>query len=305
MNRRSNPSQLEDDFAASRLAAIVEGSQDAIISKDLDGIIQTWNAGAQRLFGFEAHEVIGRSILILIPEDQQDEEPAILARIRRGERIEHYETERRRKDGSLVSISLTVSPIRDAEGNVIGASKIARDITERKRTELALEHQGRLLGELDRVSKLISQDLDVERTVQVVTDIATELAGAQFGAFFYNMVDEKGESYMLYTLSGAPRSAFETFGMPRNTAVFNPTFQGEGVVRSDDIRADARYGHNTPHHGMPKGHLPVVSYLAVPVIGRSGHVLGGLFFRPRRAWRVYPSRRGSRRGYRGACCDRH
>src|ERR1700709_2034177 len=146
MNHRSNPSQLGDDFAASRLAAIVEGSQDAIISKDLDGIIQTWNAGAQRLFGFEAHEVIGRSILILIPEDQQDEEPAILARIRRGERIEHYETERRRKDGATVEVSLTVSPIRGLAGSIVGASKIARDITDRRR---ALEQQQLLLREMN------------------------------------------------------------------------------------------------------------------------------------------------------------
>jgi len=91
-------------------------------------------------------------------------------------------------------------------------------------------------------------------------------------------LDEKGESYMLYTLAGVPRSAFERFGMPRNTAVFDHTFRGIGVVRSDDIRKDPRYGHNAPHYGMPKGHLPVVSYLAVPVIGQEGEVLGGLFF---------------------------
>src|ERR1700712_4104997 len=149
MNRRSNPSQLGDDFAASRLAAIVEGSQDAIISKDLDGIIQTWNSGAQRLFGYEASEIIGKPVLVLIPQEHHDEEPLILARIRRGERIEHYETERRRKDGTLVSISLTVSPVRDATGTIIGASKIARDITERKRTEQALESQRRLQRELE------------------------------------------------------------------------------------------------------------------------------------------------------------
>jgi PAS domain S-box-containing protein len=278
MNPRTGiASGTADDLAAYRLAAIVENSSDAIISKDLNGIIQSWNSGARHLFGYEAAEVIGKSILILIPQGYEDEEPEILARIRRGERIAHYETERRRKDGSLVSISLTVSPIRDAEGTVIGASKIARDITERRRTELALERQRRLQRELERVSRLISQDLDLERTVQAVTDIATELTDAQFGAFFYNLIDDNGESYTLYTLSGAPRAAFETFGMPRNTAVFGPTFRGEGVVRSDNIREDPRYGHNAPHRGMPAGHLPVTSYLAVPVIGRSGIVIGGLF----------------------------
>ena len=118
-----------------RLASIVESSDDAIVSKDLNGIIATWNAGAERLFGYSADEAIGKPVTILIPPDRPDEEPRILSRIRRGERIEHYETVRRRKDGSLVDISLTVSPVRDAQGKVVGASKIARDITEHKRTE--------------------------------------------------------------------------------------------------------------------------------------------------------------------------
>jgi PAS domain S-box-containing protein len=117
------------------LAAIIESSDDAIISKNLNGIITSWNNGAELLFGHRAEEVIGQSITILIPEGRQDEEPRILHRIRAGERIEHYETVRRRKDGRLIEISLTVSPVRDAHGKIVGASKIARDITERKRAE--------------------------------------------------------------------------------------------------------------------------------------------------------------------------
>ena len=120
--------------------------------------------------------------------------------------------------------------------------------------------------------------LDLERVVQTVTDAGVELTGAAFGAFFYNVRDDAGESYMLYALSGADRSKFEGFPMPRATAVFQPTFKGEGVIRSDDIMADARYGLTGPHNGMPKGHLPVRSYLAVPVSSRSGEVIGGLFF---------------------------
>jgi signal transduction histidine kinase len=112
----------------------------------------------------------------------------------------------------------------------------------------------------------------------MVTDAGVDLTGAQFGAFFYNVLDPKGESYMLYTISGVDRSEFDKFPMPRNTSVFAPTFGGEGVMRSDDILADHRYGRNAPHKGMPKGHLPVRSYLAVPVTSRSGEVLGGLFF---------------------------
>ena len=124
--------------AAEHLASIVESSDDAIVSKDLDGIIRTWNCGAERLFGYKAAEVIGRPITILIPPDRRDEEPGILARIRLGERVDHYETVRRHKDGRLIDISLTVSPTRDAKGAIVGASKIAHDITERKRAEEAL-----------------------------------------------------------------------------------------------------------------------------------------------------------------------
>lgn len=131
---------------------------------------------------------------------------------------------------------------------------------------------------LHGLAQLIASDLDLERVVQTVTDVATEACGAQFGAFFYNIENERGESYQLYTLSGAPREAFEHFSLPRNTAIFEPTFRGAGVVRSDDIRADPRYGQNPPYSGMPEGHLPVVSYLAVPVVSRSRKVLGGLFF---------------------------
>lgn len=120
---------------AQRLAAIVESSDDAIVSKDLNGIITSWNAGAQRMFGYTAEELVGKSVTTLIPAGRHDEEPGILDRIKRGERVEHYETVRLRKDGSLIEVSLTVSPIRDATGKVIGASKIARDITERKEAQ--------------------------------------------------------------------------------------------------------------------------------------------------------------------------
>lgn len=260
------------------LSAIVESSDDAILSKNLDGIIQSWNKGAERIFGYTAEEAIGQSILLLIPEDRHDEEPGIIARIKAGKRVDHFETVRRRKDGSLIDISLTISPVRNTKGEIIGASKVARDISDRRRIEKEKESRARQLSTLNQIAKSLSSDLDQERIVQAVTDIATELTGARFGAFFYNVADEAGESYLLYTLSGAPREAFDKFGMPRNTPVFNATFTGEGVVRSDDIRKDPRYGQMAPHHGMPKGHLPVVSYLAAPVVSRYGNVLGGLFF---------------------------
>jgi len=127
------------------------------------------------------------------------------------------------------------------------------------------------------IAQAITGEVELDELVQMVTDAATQWSGGKFGAFFYNVADESGETYSLYTLSGAPRPAFENFPMPRKTEVFAPTFDGTGILRVDDIRQDPRFGRNEPHFGMPPGHLPVVSYLAVPVISRTGAVLGGLF----------------------------
>jgi len=144
------------------LAAIVESSDDAIVSKNLDGIITSWNKGAERIFGFSAGEAIGQPITIVIPQDRQSEEREILTRIRRGERIDHFETVRQRKNGSLIVISLTVSPVKDDHGRIVGASKIARDITEQKRnqeliTTLAREAEHRSKNLLATIRAVVSR----------------------------------------------------------------------------------------------------------------------------------------------------
>ncbi len=497
-----------------RLAAIVESSDDAIISKDLNGIIRSWNRGAERIFGYTAAETIGQPVSMLAVPERVEEIPNILARIQRGDRVDHYETNRRTKDGRVLTVSLTVSPVRNAAGEIVGASKIARDITDKRRLEEALQAQthilemvargssrqevvnslcraaerqvagstcsilppsqtpgpgcwsrsiisdrgdllgtlavchreardpqsqetdalnhwlhlasialsrlqreealrasearfrtavsavsslvwtndaqGRMTGEqpawaaftgqqaeqyqgtgwlsavhpddapstlvawetcvreqrmlidehrlrrhdgvyrlfsvravpvfddaghvrewvgvhtditeerrlieqradalrreqqarqtaelLNKVGPILEAELDTQTLTQKVTDLATELVNAQFGALFHNVRGEAGESYTLYTISGVPRDLFSNLPMPRNTHVFGPTFRGEGVVRCDDITKDPRYGKAAPYYGMPPGHLPVRSYLAVPVMSRSGEVLGGLFF---------------------------
>lgn len=130
---------------------------------------------------------------------------------------------------------------------------------------------------LQNVSRELASELDMQEVLQRATDAATQLSGANFGALFYNVSDEHGESYQLYCLSGAPREAFKNFSLPRNTAIFDHTFRGLGTIRLEDVTRDPRYGKSAPHYGMPKGHLPVRSYLAVPVTFRSGDVLGGLF----------------------------
>ncbi len=166
------------DEIAQRLAAIVESSDDAILAKDLNGTIVSWNSGAERLFGYTADEAIGSPVTMLIPPDRADEEPTILARIRSGERIDHYETIRRRKDGSLIDISLSVSPIRGRDGEVIGASKIARDITARRRAE---EQQLLLIREMDhRVKNLFTLAGSVvllsARSARTVADLVSSVS---------------------------------------------------------------------------------------------------------------------------------
>ncbi len=262
---------MSTDPHLERLAAIVTDSDDAIVSKNLDGIVQTWNRGAESIFGWTSEEMVGQPLLKIIPPELHYEEYDILARIQRGIKIDHFQTIRIRKDGRRLNVSVTISPIRDATGKVVGASKIARDITNEVRSARERER-------LYQLGRAMAEESDVHALVQKITDAATELSGAEFGAFFYNITNEKGESYMLYTLSGVPREHFAKFPMPRNTQVFAPTFAGEGIVRSADITKDPRYGKNAPHRGMPVGHLPAKSYLAVPVIGRGGDVIGGLFF---------------------------
>jgi PAS domain S-box-containing protein len=170
------------------------------------------------------------------------------------------------------------------EVNAIGDALVAASLDLRQRTEARDQAEGKLRAEserleiLNRTGEAIASELDLQKLVQKVTDAGVALTGARFGAFFYNVTDAGGETLTLYSISGVPREEFSKFPMPRPTAVFHPTFSGEGIVRSDDILQDPRYGKNQPYRGMPDGHLPVRSYLAVPVISRSGEVLGGLFF---------------------------
>ena len=179
---------------------------------------------------------------------------------------------------------------RELVARVAGNLQLAR---LRRETERNLREESRTLEILNRVGTAVAAELDLGRAVQVVTDAATELTGAAFGSFFYNVQsppggqvsqfnqakqDDDGGRYMLYALSGAPKEAFASLPMPRITALFEATFKGEGIVRVDDVTQDPRYGRNAPFRGMPAGHLPVRSYLAAPVISRTGEVIGGLLF---------------------------
>jgi PAS domain S-box-containing protein len=174
---RTEQARCAAENRATQLVSIVESSDDAIISKDLDGIIRSWNPGAERLFGYTAGEAIGKPVTILFPPGHEDEEPGILARIGRGERIHHYETVRRRKDGSLLDISLTVSPVRDGAGRIVGASKIARDITDRKEAERKLrESEQRLTALLAAIPAAI-YTTDAQGKITYFNQAAVEFSG--------------------------------------------------------------------------------------------------------------------------------
>src|SRR5215203_2783512 len=159
------------------LMALIESADDAIISKTLEGIITSWNQGAERMFGYTADEVIGKSVTILIPEGHRNEEPAILARLRAGERIEHYETVRMRKDGTLRQISLTVSPIIGPRGTIVGASKIARDITEQQQARQALDAASERLKLALAASRLGDWAWDIKTDVVTLSETAARIFG--------------------------------------------------------------------------------------------------------------------------------
>jgi PAS domain S-box-containing protein len=166
-----------------RLAAIVQFSDDAIISKNLEGFIQTWNAGAQRIFGYTADEAIGRSVTMLMPPDRVNEEPKILGRIRAGERVDHYETVRQRKDGTRIDISLTVSPVMDADGRIIGASKIARDVTDQRKAreirELHLREMDHRIRNLFALAEsVVTLSVKSARTPAELASVARDRLGA-------------------------------------------------------------------------------------------------------------------------------
>ncbi len=268
------------ELSAKTLSRILDSAIDTgIITLDPAGHVVAWNAGAERLLGWTEAEMKGASLdRLFAAEDIQAGRLAAEIEEAANHGRGGQEGWRIRKDGQQIWAIGEMAPIREGEGPIEGFVKIVRDRTDWKQAQDALQEETRVLGILQRAGSALNREPNLDRLVQTVTDAGVELTGAQFGAFFYNVEDEAGESYMLYTLSGAPRSAFEQFPMPRNTAVFAPTFEGEGIVRSDDITKDPRYGHNTPRSGMPEGHLPVRSYLAVPVFSRSGQVLGGLFF---------------------------
>lgn len=216
------------------------------------------------------------------PDDRDEHERAVGAAIATGGALD-IEYRVIWPDGSTHWLQVRGHANYDERGRPLRMAGISFDVTDRKRTEESLREETRTLEILNLTGAALAADLDLERLAQTVTNAATDLSGAQFGALFYNVVDDKGGRHTHYTVSGMSRDGLSRFPMPRNTEAFVPIFGGKGIVRSDDIRSDPRYAENELNAAEPDDEPKVASYLAVPVISRSGTVLGGLFFGHARA----------------------
>jgi PAS domain S-box-containing protein len=239
--------------AALQLASIVESSDDAIVSKDLDGVITSWNRGAERLFGYTAEDVIGKPVTLLIPPERLDEEPGILERIRRGERVDHYETVRRRKDGTNVDISLTISPMRNGVGRIVGASKIARDITDRKVAEAKLRESERHLQELLAAIPAAIYTTDARGKITYYNQAAVELAGRTpvVGT------DEWCVTWKLYRPDGTP--------LPHDECPMAIALREGRTIRNMEAVAERPDGSRVPFIPYP-----------TPLRGETGEIVGAI-----------------------------
>jgi PAS domain S-box-containing protein len=257
------------------LADFLENAVVGLHKIDANGILIWANKAELDLLGYSAAEYIGRPVANFVVRPEQAR--SLLSRVKAGEILREEHVEMRCQDGSTKDVLVNSNPL-TIDGKFICTRSSMRDVTVQWSVEGHLRSEAEKWEILHRTGVTLASQLDLEKVVQTVTDAAVQLTGAQFGAFFYNVEQPEGGSFMLYTLSGAAREAFANFPMPRATALFGPTFRGEGIVRIDDVLAHPDYGKSAPYFGMPKGHLPVRSYLAVPVISHTGEVHGGLFF---------------------------
>ncbi|HLA64097.1 MAG TPA: PAS domain S-box protein, partial [Rhodothermales bacterium] len=275
------------------LGAVLENVSDGIVACNSEGELTLFNRATREFHGLPAEPIPAGAWAEHYSLSRADGSPLPteeipLMRALHGEVLRDEPMRIVPKEGTPRMLLASGRPLAGATGEPLGAVVAMRDVTANEQaqaevlalvaTQRELEEQARTLETINRVNASLAAELEPEGLVQAVTDAGTELTEAQFGAFFYNVINRAGESYMLYTISGVPREAFSQFPMPRNTDVFHATFSGESVMRLDDVTKDPRYGNNPPYHGMPAGHLPVRSYLAVPVKNSRGEVIGGLFF---------------------------
>lgn len=267
----------EYDERQAMLSAIVQSSDDAIISKTLDGRITSWNTGAERIFGYQEHEIVGKSIYTLFPTYLKGEEQNIIRELKAGNRIQHYQTIRLTKAGREIPISLTISPIRDREGNIIGASKIARDISERIQREQTIQYHAQQLETLHAIGRVISEKLDTHSLIRTVIDSTTHLAAADIGLCFYRVSDEQGQSKLSVALAAAKGDVRGDVDAFAEEGIIHTIFSSGEALRFDDLAA---FPHIQGLFGLAgRPDLPMVRHcLAVPIRAAEGLLIGAMFF---------------------------
>ncbi|WP_207535432.1 PAS domain-containing sensor histidine kinase [Desertivirga arenae] len=254
------------------LAAIVNSTDDTILSKTLQGIITSWNPAAERMFGYTEQEIIGKHISVLIPPEHLFEEDIIIGNIARGSKVDHFETVRVTKDGRRINISLTVSPLRDGNGNIIGASKIARDITPQKLAEKRLRNYAHTLETINELCKTISGELDVERLLQIVISAATRVTGANLGMIFYNSRDVNGDLSRMHSFSGQGSLVFDRMQEEGKLDALDQLIACDEVLRIDDIKK-ASLDNCRQFESLFEA-INMVNFLLMPVTSKSGEVIG-------------------------------
>ena len=263
--------------SAARYQTLAEASSLAVWRTDEHGELITDMPGWRDLTGQKPDELAGFGWLDAVPGSERARVAAAWTEAVRTGEVYDVEYPLVTESGAQRRIHARGLPVREG-GRIVEWIGTATDITERHEALVELQAEKLAVETLRDIGVTLSAELELDRLVAALTDATTTLTGAQFGAFFYTVRTRDGGEFLLHSLSGISQEEFGSFPAPRNTEIFAPTFEGKPPVRIDDVTADARFGRNPPYHGLPEGHLPVRSYLAVPVVSRSGQVHGGLFF---------------------------
>jgi PAS domain S-box-containing protein len=268
---------LDREFCVDR--DIVKNATEAIIAYTLEGKIITWNDSAQKLFDYDKSFVIGKNITDLsfsFPMFETDLELIETLNVLPENNVIY--NKKIIINNEVQYFAKSAKLLYDSKNNIYGIAKTFTNITADVIGQELLKKHVENLQSLNSLWENISQNLDILSILQVVTDVTTKFSGAAYGAFFYNSLSADGEAMRLFTLSGAKREDFMKLGMPRNTAIFQKTFNSKEVFILDDVLQSPDFGHNPPHNGLPKGHLAVRSYLSIPVLSITGENLGSLLF---------------------------
>lgn len=262
-------------LTAERLRALLRATSQIVWTADSSGSTVADSPSWREFTGQTYEQWKGMGWLDAVHPDDREASRAAWLQAVREQAVYRTEYRLRRRDGSYSTVLARAAPVRDATGSIVEWVGTNTDVSDARHTEARLREEIGINRTILALGVSFAHELEPERLVQLVTDEATRLIGAAYGAFFFNQKGADGNSYRLFTLSGADREVFQRFRQPRATPLFGTTFNGQGNVRLDDVRADPRFGAWGP---QPRGHPKVVSYLAVPVVARSGEVLGGLFF---------------------------